>query len=76
MNKEKITVEVVKGVEGVSVYFNGHRVCGSKPWGGGKVILSQLVDKSNFEQAIGMKKLDFVGKILNVEKARLKKKII
>lgn len=35
-NKVKITF--VKGVEGYSCYINDKRVCGNKPWGGGKII--------------------------------------
>lgn len=34
----KIEVYIVSGVEGPSVYINNYRICGNKPWGGGKVI--------------------------------------
>ena len=34
---ERVEVVMVSGVEGPSVYINDRRVCGNKPWGGGRV---------------------------------------
>ena len=37
-NEDKpITIVFCEGVEGPSIYINDYRVCGRKPWGGGKV---------------------------------------
>jgi len=38
ISKEKLTVEVIRGVEGHCLGINNYRVAGPKPWGGGKVI--------------------------------------
>lgn len=35
-----IEIRVVSGVEGPSVYVNGLRVDGPKPWGGGSLLYS------------------------------------
>lgn len=34
----KVKIEVIEGVEGWCLAINDRRVCGPKPWGGGKVI--------------------------------------
>lgn len=34
------TIEVVEGVEGPCLSINDYRVCGPKPWGGGRVAKS------------------------------------
>lgn len=31
-------VEMIKGVEGYSIYFNDVRILGPKPWGGGTIV--------------------------------------
>ncbi len=51
MSKE-IEIIVVQGVEGPSVYINGYRVSGSKPWGGGQVQYSFKAKKENIETAL------------------------
>ena len=38
MNKKKLKIEVVSGVEGKSVYLDDFRIAGNKPWGGGDVV--------------------------------------
>lgn len=37
-NDNKVKITIVQGVEGKSCYINDRRVCGPKPWGGGKVL--------------------------------------
>jgi len=34
-NDNTISVSIVKGCEGLAIYLNDCRICGSKPWGGG-----------------------------------------
>lgn len=48
------TVElcIVNGVEGQSVSINGYRVCGPKPWGGGKVVRTWSVAVADIRQAL------------------------
>ena len=43
----KITIMYVRGVEGNSLYINDYRVCGPKPWGGGKIIHQWDVEESD-----------------------------
>lgn len=49
MSDKIISIMVVKGVEGPSLYINDYRIIGNKPWGGGttfhewKVSLSVLL---------------------------------
>lgn len=33
------TLEVVSGPAGPSLYLNRYRICGPKPWGGGRTVL-------------------------------------
>lgn len=35
LEEAKFDIEVIKGVEGISVYVNDYRIAGNKPWGGG-----------------------------------------
>lgn len=35
---KEIDICYVSGVEGPSIYIDNYRVCGPKPWGGGKVV--------------------------------------
>jgi hypothetical protein len=35
---EKLELQLVEGVEGPSIYLNGYRIAGPKPWGGGRVV--------------------------------------
>lgn len=37
-NDNKVKITIVQGVEGKSCYINDRRVCGPKPWGGGKLL--------------------------------------
>jgi len=48
----EIIVEVVKGIEGDSLYINNRRVCGNKPLGGGEIIHHFEVKVEEIEQAI------------------------
>lgn len=38
INDYRVKITIVQGVEGKSCYINDRRVCGNKPWGGGRVI--------------------------------------
>ena len=39
MGKNKsIKLDIVQGVEGKSIYLDDHRIAGTKPWGGGRVL--------------------------------------
>jgi hypothetical protein len=40
-----VTVTVVTGVEGRSLYVNDYRVLGPKPWGGGAILQEWEVDR-------------------------------
>ncbi len=51
----KINLELVNGVEGDSIYLNDTRICGSKPWGGGRVIKKWTTSVSDIEYALGIK---------------------
>jgi hypothetical protein len=53
---EKITIDVVTGVEGPSVYINDHRVAGSKPWGGGKIVYKFDTTWSELKRALGIER--------------------
>lgn len=53
---EKVKIELVQGVEGKSIYINSYRICGSKPWGGGKVIGSWESNIEDVEAAIAKAK--------------------
>lgn len=52
--KEKIPIMHCAGVEGPSLYINNYRVCGPKPWGGGKVIKEwKDAEKGDILHALG-----------------------
>lgn len=36
----QIEIKVVNGVEGLSLYMNGYRIAGTKPWGGGTSVVN------------------------------------
>lgn len=38
-----VTIDLVEGVEGYSIYLNDYRICGNKPWGGGRTVKSWKV---------------------------------
>lgn len=50
-----LKVVFVRGVEGPSIYINDHRICGSKPWGGGDVIHTWTTTAKELFEAIGIK---------------------
>ena len=52
----KKTVEVVlsRGVEGLCIYVNDHRICGPKPWGGGKTVKRWTVEIDEIKESIGI----------------------
>ena len=54
MDKEKITIEVVNGCEGKSIYINDYRVAGSKPWGGGTVEKTWATTKKEILKALNI----------------------
>ena len=53
--KQEITIELVNGVEGNSIYLNDTRICGSKPWGGGSLIKQWTTSVRELENALGIK---------------------
>lgn len=48
---ERVTVELINGVEGQCVGINDYRICGPKPWGGGSVAQSWTTDKNEVLRA-------------------------
>lgn len=52
---QEITIELVNGVEGNSIYLNDTRICGPKPWGGGSVIKQWTTSVRELENALGIK---------------------
>lgn len=52
--KEEITIKLVNGVEGNSIYLNDTRICGSKPWGGGSVVKEWTTSIYEIERALGI----------------------
>lgn len=58
MKNEEITIEIVEGNEGHSIYINDFRIAGTKPWGGGK---RKYTFKSD---------LNLILKALNLEKEK------
>jgi hypothetical protein len=45
---DKISIDIVDGVEGLSLYINDYRVAGPKPWGGGTIKKQWRVKKETF----------------------------
>lgn len=52
---EYVDIEVVSGVEGSSLCINEKRICGPKPWGGGKVIHSWRAQVQWIREAVERK---------------------
>ena len=53
MDNDTVKVEIIKGVEGLSVCIDDTRICGSKPWGGGTVIAKwDKVPKEYLEEVL------------------------
>ena len=52
--EEKTKIDIVQGVHstGYSLYINEYRVAGVKPWGGGNVLKTWVVDKKEIIEAI------------------------
>ena len=48
----KIRLEFCEGVEGPSIYLDDTRIAGPKPWGGGTVTHSWLVDIEGIEEVL------------------------
>lgn len=54
---EQWKIEMIKGVEGRSLYLcygdeGGYRIAGNKPWGGGNVIGTWVVSKEDLLKGI------------------------
>lgn len=47
-----IKFDVVSGREGYALYANDYRVAGPKPWAGGSVIHTFIVEDAELKQAI------------------------
>ncbi len=41
----KVTIEIIDGVGGLSLYINDYRVAGSKPYGGGRTVKKWDIDE-------------------------------
>ena len=48
----KIRIDCVRGEAGDALYINEYRVAGVKPWGGGRVLMSWMVDKKEIMTAL------------------------
>ena len=46
------SLEYVEGVEGNSIYLNGYRIVGPKPWGGGPIIEKWEVSLEDIHTAL------------------------
>jgi hypothetical protein len=55
MADEQLEILVVSGVEGKSVYIDGYRVAGNKPWGGGTTLYTWKADRSDLLRALKIK---------------------
>lgn len=49
----EIKVELCNGAEGDSIYINGKRMCGNKPWGGGKITKTWNISIDEIEFVLG-----------------------
>jgi hypothetical protein len=49
---KEVTVKLVEGVEGNSIYLNDYRIAGPKPWGGGKTLKEWTVTTEDIETAL------------------------
>lgn len=47
---ETVEIIVSSGVEGPSLYVDGLRVAGPKPWGGGKTLHRWIVDRTQLHE--------------------------
>lgn len=54
-NTKQFQIELIQGVEGNSLYLNDTRVCGPKPWGGGKLLKKWDTSIAQIENALGIK---------------------
>lgn len=52
VKKGEILVELVRGVAGLSLYLNGIRIAGEKPWGGGPIEKRWSVPKKDVRNAL------------------------
>jgi hypothetical protein len=48
-------IDIVKGVEGMSLYVNCLRIAGPKPWGGGKILYHWEVTFKDLQEAMDFK---------------------
>lgn len=53
--KDTVKIDHVSGVEGPSLYVNDHRVIGPKPWGGGTILKTWDVPRSELLSALNIK---------------------
>jgi hypothetical protein len=45
-------LSIVHGVEGHSVYLNGYRIAGPKPWGGGTTVKEFEIEEADVRTAL------------------------
>lgn len=48
----KLSLLIVQGVGGLSVYLNDYRIAGEKPWGGGAVLHTWKVSLKDIVRAL------------------------
>ena len=53
--KDEVKIVLCKGVEGNSIYIDNHRICGPKPWGGGKIIQEWTGKRRDVLEALNLK---------------------
>lgn len=50
---EIVKIELIQSVEGFSLYFNGYRIAGPKPWAGGSVVSTWEVPMGEVKKPLG-----------------------
>ena len=47
-----VRVDLVRGIEGLSLYFNNFWIAGTKPWGAGNILKTWRVKREDIEEAL------------------------
>lgn len=65
-------LEIINGVESKCVCINSYRVCGNKPWGGGSLLYSFSIPKSDILKSLDvnlpalMEKIKVLAEAVNI----------
>lgn len=54
----KVSIKIVNGVAGPSVYVADYRVSGPKPWGGGNVVHEFTAARADLLHALGLDNIE------------------